>query len=181
MVKIKPVKNFVLVKPRERKMSDIITVIHSEKFNEGEVVEIGPDVVETKPGDSIKYGNGTYIDFDIKTVGGVDYQLISEADIVFVESDNLIPLRDRVIVKVCEQKKTTSGLELVSNNELKFRQAEVLALGPEKNLNQEIKKGDFVLFDKNVGQQIAANRDDLFVINFGDISCASDSQMCFLN
>jgi co-chaperonin GroES (HSP10) len=86
---IRPLRDRVVVKPRVRKLSDIIAVVNNEKFNEGTIVAVGPDVYEAKVGDWIKYGNGTYLDWPIQEFDGQDYQIIQEADIcVVVEEEN---------------------------------------------------------------------------------------------
>ncbi len=81
MCPIRPLRDRVVVQPRVRKLSDIIFTINSEKMNEGTIVAVGPDVKEVKPGDFIKYGNGTYLDWPVHEFDGQDYQIIQEADI----------------------------------------------------------------------------------------------------
>lgn len=83
-MQIRPLHDRVVVKPFVRKLSDIIHVVNKEKFNEGEIVAIGPQVYETKVGDKIKYGNGDYLDWPIQNFDGQDYQIIQEADIACV-------------------------------------------------------------------------------------------------
>lgn len=83
-MQIRPLHDRVLVKPFVRILSDIIYVNNTEKFNEGEIVAIGPDVYDIKVGDKIKYGNGTYLDWPVHHFDGQDYQIIQEADIACV-------------------------------------------------------------------------------------------------
>lgn len=83
-MQIRPLRDRVVVKPFVRQLSEIIYVKNTEKFNEGEIVAIGPDVYEAKIGDKIKYGNGTYLDWPIQEFDGQDYQIIQEADIACV-------------------------------------------------------------------------------------------------
>lgn len=86
---IKPLRDRVVVQPRVRKLSDIIAVTNNEKFNEGTIVAVGPNVTDAKVGDWIKYGNGTYLDWPVHTMEGQDYQIIQEGDIcVIVEEEN---------------------------------------------------------------------------------------------
>ena len=86
---IRPLRDRVVVQPRVRKLSDIIAVTNNEKFNEGTIVAVGPNVTDAKVGDWIKYGNGTYLDWPVHTMEGQDYQIIQEADIcVIVEEEN---------------------------------------------------------------------------------------------
>lgn len=87
MFPIRPLRDRVVVQPRVRQLSDVIAVQNTEKFNEGTVVAVGPEVYDTKIGDFIKYGNGTYLDWPVHQHDGQDYQIIQEADIcVIVEA-----------------------------------------------------------------------------------------------
>ena len=81
---IRPLRDRVVVQPRVRKLSDIIAVTNNEKFNEGTIVAVGPNVTDAKVGDWIKYGNGTYLDWPVHTMEGQDYQIIQEGDICVV-------------------------------------------------------------------------------------------------
>lgn len=83
-ISLKLLRDLVLVRPEERQLSDVIHVKNTEKFNEGIIVSIGGDVLDVKPGDKIKYGNGTYLDWPIYNFDGVFYQIIQEADIACV-------------------------------------------------------------------------------------------------
>ena len=81
---LKPLRDRVIVRPKARKISDIIFVNNQEPFNEGTIIAIGPDVLEAKPGDFIKYGNGDYLKWPVHTIDGQDYQIIQEADIACI-------------------------------------------------------------------------------------------------
>ena len=81
---IKPLRDRVIVRPKARKISEIIFVNNQEPFNEGTIIAIGPDVLEAKPGDFIKYGNGDYLKWPVHTIDGQDYQIIQEADIACI-------------------------------------------------------------------------------------------------
>lgn len=86
---IRPLRDRVVVKPRVRKLSEIIAITNNEKFNEGTIVAVGPNVRDAKVGDFIKYGNGTYLDWPVHEDEGQDYQIIQEADIcVVLEEEN---------------------------------------------------------------------------------------------
>ena len=86
---IRPLRDRVVVQPRVRKLSDIIAVTNNEKFNEGTIVAVGPNVTDAKVGDWIKYGNGTYLDWPVHTMEGQDYQIIQEGDVcAVVETEN---------------------------------------------------------------------------------------------
>lgn len=85
---LRPLHDRIVVKPFVRKLSDIIIVNNTEKFNEGEVVSVGPEARDVKPGDKIKYGNGSYLDWPVHEFEGQDYQIIQEADVAcIVESE----------------------------------------------------------------------------------------------
>ena len=88
MCPIQPLRDRVVIQPRVRKLSDIIYTITSEKMNEGTIVAIGPDVHEVRPGDFVKYGNGTYLDWPVQNFDGQDYQIIQEADIACVVEED---------------------------------------------------------------------------------------------
>mgnify|MGYP003346852743 FL=1 len=81
---LKPLRDRVIVRPKARKISDIIFVNNQEPFNEGTIIAIGPDVREASPGDFIKYGNGDYLKWPVHTIDGQDYQIIQEADIACI-------------------------------------------------------------------------------------------------
>lgn len=91
---IVPMQDRILVKPDVRKLSEILIVRNTEKFNLGEVVAVGRGKldkrgnrrpVETKVGDKVRYGNGSYLDWPLIEYEGEKYQLIQEADICFIE------------------------------------------------------------------------------------------------
>lgn len=81
---IRPLLNRVVVKPQVRQLSDVIYVQNTEKFNQGTVLAVGPDTYDVKPGDFIKYGNGTYLDWPVHDIDGELVQIIQEADIACV-------------------------------------------------------------------------------------------------
>jgi len=81
---IRPMRDFIAVKPAVRKLSDVIHVTNKEPFNEGTIAAIGPKVREAKVGDLIKYGNGDYLNWPTHTFDGQDYQIIQEADVCAV-------------------------------------------------------------------------------------------------
>jgi co-chaperonin GroES (HSP10) len=81
---IRPLRDFITVKPSVRKLSDVIHVTNREPFNEGTIVAVGPKVREAKVGDQIKYGNGDYLNWPTHNKDGQDYQIIQEADVCAV-------------------------------------------------------------------------------------------------
>ena len=81
---LKPLRDRIVVKPQVRRLSDIRYVPNKEPFNEGTVVAVGPAVRDTKVGDFVKYGNGSYLDWPIHEFEGQDYQIIQEADVAMI-------------------------------------------------------------------------------------------------
>jgi co-chaperonin GroES (HSP10) len=81
---IRPLRDFITVKPAVRSLSSVIHVNNKEPFNEGEIVAVGPKVKEAQVGDWIKYGNGDYLNWPTHTFDGQDYQIIQEADVCTV-------------------------------------------------------------------------------------------------
>lgn len=93
-----PTQDYILVRPVERKQSDVLQVISNEKYTQGEVVAIGPGKVDekgrrqpltVKPGDFITYGD---LDkgFDFYPPyreGGTEYRILQEADVCFVHDN----------------------------------------------------------------------------------------------
>lgn len=89
-----PTQDRVLVKPSIQQLSSVIFVDNKEKYNTGEIIAVGPGKVDNKgrrkpldakPGDKIRYGNGTYLDWPIIEFEGEKYQIIQEADICWIE------------------------------------------------------------------------------------------------
>lgn len=81
---IKPMRNYIVVRPVIRQISDVLVVQNKEKFNRGVIEAIGPKVTDAKVGDFVVYGNGTYLDFPKVQHGGETFQMIQEADIAFI-------------------------------------------------------------------------------------------------
>jgi len=91
---LRPLHDRVLVKPSAQVLSEILIVKNSEKFNTGTIVAVGPGKadkygkvrpLDAKPGDQIRYGNGSYLDWPLIEHEGEQYQLIQEADICWIE------------------------------------------------------------------------------------------------
>jgi len=88
----------------------------------------------------------------------------------------LKPLGDRVVVKVVEQEeKTSGGILLPQTAKEKPQEAEVLAVGPGKMLDDgkrapmEVRVGDRVVFAKYAGTEIKSQGEELLVISEKDI------------
>lgn len=88
----------------------------------------------------------------------------------------LKPLGDRVVVKVVEmEEKTSGGILLPQTAKEKPQEAEVLAVGPGKLLDDgkrapmDVREGDRVVFAKYAGTEIKAQGEEVLVISEKDI------------
>lgn len=81
---MRPLRDLILIRPIVRQLSDIIVVDNREAYNDGEVLAIGPEVLEVIPGNRIRYGNGDYLNWDIVEIDGEKLQVISEADVAAI-------------------------------------------------------------------------------------------------
>lgn len=95
---IRPCRDHIVIKPIPREQSKVLIVISDEKYNLGLVVAVGPGLpgkrgnpqpMAVKPGDTVRYGNGDYLDWPIVRDGGEDYQMIREPDVVGVVEPEL--------------------------------------------------------------------------------------------
>ena len=185
---IRPLHDNILVKPEKRNLSLLLAVELQENFNQGTVVAIGKDVKELKVGDVIKYGNGTYLNYDFAIAnhwesedGG--WQLMQEADVCakVVKPDHTgfrySALRDLLIVKRIEIKEINDIAVEFSKKfhdasyDTRTRKGEILSVG-KKVAGVEV--GDFVYFME--GQPLLyhldennISRDEFLVIREQDI------------
>ncbi len=76
------------MRPLERKQSDVIVVVNSEKFNLGEVIACGPKADSVQPGDRIRFGTDEgYLNFqEWISEDGEKFIVLQEADVCFVEA-----------------------------------------------------------------------------------------------
>ena len=87
----------------------------------------------------------------------------------------LVPLEDRVIVKILEEEeKTVSGIVLPDTAKEKPQKATVLAVGPGRYVDDDLipidlKEGDVVVFAKYGGTEIKVNGEDLLILRASDI------------
>jgi chaperonin GroES len=90
---------------------------------------------------------------------------------------NLQPLEDRIVVRPGESEETTaSGLVIPDTAKEKPQQGEVLAVGPGKRsettgeiIPVDVAKGDIVIYSKYGGTEIAADGEDLLILNARDV------------
>ena len=83
----RPKHDKILVRPLDRKRSEVVIVVAAEKFNLGEVVAIGPKVDEVKVGERIRFGTDEgYLNYpEWQAANGERFLVLAEADVCFVE------------------------------------------------------------------------------------------------
>ncbi len=87
----------------------------------------------------------------------------------------LKPLSDRVVIKMIESEETTkSGIILSGNAQEKPQIAEVIEVGPGKEIEGKlskmlVKKGDRVVVNKYAGTEIKYEGQDLIIVKQDDI------------
>lgn len=95
---IQPLRDRILVRPIERKKSDILAVIMQENPNMGEVVAVGLGEYDKKGrrvpnpcevGQKIRYGTtGEYLTFQEVEQDGEKFLMMSWKDVCWVENEN---------------------------------------------------------------------------------------------
>lgn len=87
----------------------------------------------------------------------------------------LKPLSDRVVIKMLESEETTkSGIILSGNAQEKPQIAEVIEVGPGKEIDGKlnkmlVQKGDKVVVNKYAGTEIKYEGQDLIIVKQDDI------------
>ena len=88
----------------------------------------------------------------------------------------LVPLEDRVVVKLVDrEEKTSSGIVLPDTAQEKPQKATVVAAGPGKYdsngtlMPMPVKKGDLVLFAKYSGTEVKLDGEEYLVLRATDI------------
>ena len=87
----------------------------------------------------------------------------------------LVPLEDRVIVKVLEEEdRTVSGIVLPDTAKEKPQKATVVAVGPGRYdgddlIPIDLKAGDTVIFSKYGGTEVKVEGEDLLILRASDI------------
>jgi chaperonin GroES len=87
----------------------------------------------------------------------------------------LVPLEDRVVVKLVEQEdKTQSGIVLPDTAQEKPQKATVVAAGPGKYdkgklLPMLVKEGDLVVFAKYSGTEVKVEGEEYLVLRASDL------------
>ena len=92
----------------------------------------------------------------------------------------LMPLSDRVVIKMTEAEETTaSGIFLASTAKEKPQVAEVLAVGPGgivdgKEVQMQVKVGDKVITSKYSGTEVKIDGEELIIVRQNDILAIVD-------
>jgi chaperonin GroES len=88
----------------------------------------------------------------------------------------LIPIEDRVLVKVLEgEEKTASGIVLPDTAKERPQKGEILAAGPGrcdskgKLIPMAVKEGDIVMFAKYAGTEIKLDEEPYLVMRASDL------------
>ena len=87
----------------------------------------------------------------------------------------LKPLSDRVVIKMLESEETTkSGIILTANAQEKPQIAEVVEVGPGKEVDGKlekmlVKKGDKVVVNKYAGTEVKYEGEDYTIVRQDDI------------
>ena len=87
----------------------------------------------------------------------------------------LKPLSDRVVIKMIESEETTkSGIILAGNAQEKPQIAEVVEVGPGKEVEGKlekmlVKKGDKVVVNKYAGTEVKYGGEDYIIVEQDDI------------
>ena len=89
----------------------------------------------------------------------------------------LVPLEDRVVLKLMEKEdKTSSGIVLPDTAQEKPQKATVMAVGPGKYddkgklVPMPVKVGDIVMFAKYGGTEVKVDGEDYLVLRASDLS-----------
>lgn len=92
----------------------------------------------------------------------------------------LIPLQDRVVLKVMEAEETTrGGIILTPAAKEKPSVAEVISVGPGgmvdgKEIVMTVKAGDKVITDKYAGSNVKVGDEEFVIVRLGDILAIVD-------
>lgn len=137
MANIRMLRDRILVLPIERKLSSIIEVKNTEKFNLGTVIACGPGKeingrvhpMDVKVGDTIRWGE---FDFPSYEENGVKYQIIVEADVAAVVEPEPFSCAFDMAPKWTEQeqKMLEEHAAKFGRGKLEFNRVEVAGIKP---------------------------------------------------
>ena len=82
----------------------------------------------------------------------------------------LSPLSDRVVLKYEEtEEKTQSGIILPDSTKEKPQVAVVVAVGPGKDEEMQVKEGDKVIFSEYSGTEVKLDDEEYIIVSQNDI------------
>jgi co-chaperonin GroES (HSP10) len=88
-MRLKPLKDKIVVKPTERVKSSVIEVVMTEQPNMGSVLAVGKDAEKyVQVGDYIRFGtmgNDEYLKYPEYIEDGEKYLILSWRDVCFIE------------------------------------------------------------------------------------------------
>ena len=89
-MRLRPLRDCIVVKPVPRVKSTILEVIMSEKDNMGTVIAVGPQAQDKiQPGSFIRYGtmgDNEYLSYQEYLEGDERYLIMSWKDVCFIQS-----------------------------------------------------------------------------------------------
>lgn len=84
------------------------------------------------------------------------------------EEMRLVPLGDRLVIKqVVAEETTKSGIVLPGQAKEKPQEAKVLAVG--KDVSDEVKEGDTVIYSKYAGNNVKIDEEEYIIVKEEDI------------
>ena len=82
----------------------------------------------------------------------------------------LEPLGDRVVVKVSEpEEKMVGGIIIPDTVKEKPVMGEVVAIGTDDEVKENLKVGDNVIYAKYGGTEVTIDGQDLIILSYGDV------------
>ena len=84
---LRPLRDKIVVRPVERKQSEVLAVVSSEQYSIGEVVAAGPKADGVRVGERIRFGTDAgYLTYPVWIAeNGEKLLVMAQADVCFVE------------------------------------------------------------------------------------------------
>jgi co-chaperonin GroES (HSP10) len=84
---LRPLRDRIVVRPLERKQSEVLAVVSSEKYSIGEIVAAGPKADGVRVGERIRFGTDAgYLTYPVwVSENGEKLLVMQQDDICFVE------------------------------------------------------------------------------------------------
>ena len=82
----------------------------------------------------------------------------------------LEPLGDRVVVKVSEpEEKNVGGIIIPDTVKEKPVMGEIVAVGTDEEVKENLKVGDRVIYAKYGGTEVEIDKEELIILSYGDV------------